>query len=173
MGREYARLSGETETVAKGIYEHYLPRHGGDRLPETAEGALVSLADRIDTLAGCFAVGIQPSGSQDPYALRRQAQGAVAVLLERELDLTPRELVEEALSLLDPVVRWNPAAEERLERLLDFLCSGALYFQKGTAAGVGMRCWRAAGITGRVVPACLVPGAAAAFSRDESGNNRL
>ncbi len=97
MGREYALLSGEEPETAGAIYEHYLPRHAGDNIPESIEGALLSLADRADTLSGCFAIGLQPTGSEDPYALRRQAQGIIAILLNRELDLAPAELLERAL----------------------------------------------------------------------------
>lgn len=97
MGREYALLSGEDKEVAEAIREHYLPGHFGDALPATPEGALLSLADRADTLSGCFAAGIQPTGSQDPYALRRQGQGIVAILLDREFELTPAELLDAAL----------------------------------------------------------------------------
>ena len=100
MGREYAKLSGEPAEVAVGIFEHYLPRYAGDTIPSAMEGALVSLADRIDTLAGCFAIGIQPTGSQDPYALRRQAQGAVAILLGLEINLSLEEYVNLALDTL-------------------------------------------------------------------------
>lgn len=97
MGREYALLSGEEPGTARAIYEHYLPRFAGDETPRTVEGALLSLADRADTLSGCFAVGLQPTGSEDPYALRRQGQGIVSILLEHELDLSPAELFEAAL----------------------------------------------------------------------------
>ncbi len=100
MGREYARLSSEQEAVAVGIYEHYQPRFSGDAIPSSLEGALVSLADRIDTLAGCFAVGIQPTGSQDPYALRRQAQGAVAILHGFKLELAVDDYIDFALEAL-------------------------------------------------------------------------
>ncbi len=72
MGERYARLLGEDEEVAKAIFEHYLPRFAGDILPETIAGALLSIADKLDTITGCFAIGIIPTGSQDPYALRRQ-----------------------------------------------------------------------------------------------------
>lgn len=99
MGREYARLSGEPEAVARGIYEHYLPRYSGDELPQTLEGALVSLADRLDTLAGCLVTGIQPTGSQDPYGLRRQAQGMVAILLAHKIDLPWPAMFREALTV--------------------------------------------------------------------------
>ena len=97
MGREYALLSGEEAETARAIYEHYLPRHAGDELPGSIEGALLSLADRADTLSGSFAVGLQPTGSEDPYALRRQAQGIISILLEHELEITPAELLEMAL----------------------------------------------------------------------------
>lgn len=97
MGREYALLSGEDPATAGAIYEHYLPRHAGDDLPGSIEGALLSLADRADTLSGCFAVGLQPTGSEDPYALRRQAQGIISILLEHEFELAPAELLDAAL----------------------------------------------------------------------------
>ncbi|HOB29222.1 MAG TPA: glycine--tRNA ligase subunit beta [Bacillota bacterium] len=97
MGREYALLSGEEPETAAAIYEHYRPRHFGDAVPSTIEGALLSLADRADTLSGCFAAGIQPTGSQDPYALRRQGQGIIAVLMAYEFDLTPAALLDAAL----------------------------------------------------------------------------
>ncbi len=97
MGREYAALSGEAPETAGAIYEHYLPRHAGGNIPISIEGAMLSLADRADTLSGCFAIGLQPTGSEDPYALRRQAQGIITILLEHEFDLVPAELLEGAL----------------------------------------------------------------------------
>ncbi|MGM0578650.1 MAG: glycine--tRNA ligase subunit beta [Myxococcota bacterium] len=95
MGRDYARLSGEDDAVAEAVYEHYLPRQAGDDLPATVPGAAVALADRLDSLVGCFALGLEPTGSADPYALRRQALGVVRILeasdpapsLRRALDL--------------------------------------------------------------------------------------
>ncbi len=99
MGREYALLSGEEAETAGAIFEHYLPRHPGDELPGSIEGALLSLADRADTLSGSFAVGLQPTGSEDPYALRRQAQGIISILLEHEFGISTAELLETALRL--------------------------------------------------------------------------
>jgi len=128
MGREYARLSGEDERVAVAIYEHYLPRYSGDAVPKTVEGALVSLADRFDTLAGCFAIGLQPTGSQDPYALRRQAQGAVAILLERELHLSPVELAEDALKLYSPQLKLTPDQRTLLLKSLQEFINQRLRF---------------------------------------------
>jgi glycyl-tRNA synthetase beta chain len=114
MGREYASLSGEDKAVALGIYEHYLPRTAGDKLPSSIEGALVSLADRIDTLTGCFAIGIQPTGSQDPYALRRQAQGAVAILLGFKFTLKLQEYIDTALEELASVVELDEGKGEKV-----------------------------------------------------------
>ncbi|TJY43415.1 glycine--tRNA ligase subunit beta [Cohnella pontilimi] len=97
MGEDYARKAGERETVARAINEHYSPRNAGDRPPASLVGAIVGIADKIDTIAGCFSIGIIPTGSQDPYALRRQAAGIVATLLEHELELTLDELFDIAL----------------------------------------------------------------------------
>ncbi|HLT57544.1 MAG TPA: glycine--tRNA ligase subunit beta [Limnochordales bacterium] len=79
MGREYALLSGEGDGVAQAIYEHYLPRHAGDELPASLAGSLVSVADKLDTIVGCFGAGLIPTGSQDPYGLRRQALGVLRI----------------------------------------------------------------------------------------------
>lgn len=93
MGREYAKVSGENENVAEAIFEHYLPRFAGDILPATKSGIVLSIADKLDSIAGFFAIGIQPTGSQDPYALRRQALGIINILMDNNLDISLRELV--------------------------------------------------------------------------------
>ncbi len=122
MGREYARLSDEPEDVALGIYEHYLPRYPGDALPSFKEAALASLADRIDTLAGCFATGIQPTGSQDPYGLRRQAQGAVNILLSLDLNIALRSYIKLALQVIAGELKINEEKIMEIEcNLNDFL----------------------------------------------------
>lgn len=87
MGREYARLSGESEGVARAIFEHLLPRFAGDEPPATPAGSIVSVADKLDTVVGCFGAGIQPTGSHDPYALRRQALGVLHVLSRADTGL--------------------------------------------------------------------------------------
>lgn len=97
MGDDYARKLGEREAVAKAINEHYQPRFAGDRAPSSLTGAIVSLADKIDTIVGCFSIGIIPTGSQDPYALRRQAAGIVQIILSHGLKLKLSELYEAAL----------------------------------------------------------------------------
>ncbi len=97
MGREYAKISGENEITSLAIYEQYLPRYAGDELPTTTAGAVLSIADKLDTIAGCFAIGIQPTGSQDPYGLRRQALGIINIILDKKLNLSLGELIDFAL----------------------------------------------------------------------------
>ena len=97
MGRDYAKVSGENEEVCQGIFEHYLPRFAGDILPETNTGIALSIADKLDSIAGFFAIGIKPSGSQDPYALRRQALGILSILLDRKLSVNLNNLINAAL----------------------------------------------------------------------------
>jgi len=100
MGREYARLEGEPPRVVQAIFEHYLPVEAGGALPQDNVGAFVSIADKIDTICGCFGVGLIPTGSADPYALRRSAIGILNILLDRGYRLSIPELVEKSLELL-------------------------------------------------------------------------
>ena len=93
MGREYARLSGEPPEVCQAIEEHYLPRFAGDRLPASGVGAAVAMADRLDSIVGCFGIGLVPTGSEDPYALRRAALGVVQIILQRGCRLPLDEAV--------------------------------------------------------------------------------
>jgi glycyl-tRNA synthetase beta chain len=93
MGREYARLSGEAPEVCQAIEEHYLPRFAGDRVAASAVGAAVALADRLDSIVGCFGVGLVPTGSEDPYALRRAALGVVQTILHHGCRLPLDETV--------------------------------------------------------------------------------
>jgi len=100
VGREYARLSGEKPEVAEAIYEHYLPGFAGDRLPSGPVGDIVSMADRLDTIVGCFGVGLVPTGTADPFGLRRQALGIIRIILEKKYPLSLAELIEESESQL-------------------------------------------------------------------------
>jgi glycyl-tRNA synthetase beta chain len=84
MGREYARRDGEPEAVARAIEEHYRPRFAGGPLPESAPGALLAVAEKLDALTGCFKAGLVPTATQDPYGLRRAALGIIAILLDRK-----------------------------------------------------------------------------------------
>lgn len=122
MGREYALRGGEKPEVAQAIREHYQPRFSGDLLPSTELGVIVGIADRIDTLVGCFGIGIQPSGSQDPYALRRQALGICHLLLDKEIELPLDFLVGFAYDRYQgmPEVRLKLTREEVLAEVLEF-----------------------------------------------------
>jgi len=118
MGREYARLDGEEEVVCQAIYEHYLPLSAGGDLPRTEEGAIVSIADKLDTICGFFAVGLIPTGTADPYALRRQALGIINIILDRRYCLPLDVLVDKGLTLLKEKLR--KAHEVVKEEILAF-----------------------------------------------------
>ncbi|KPK59633.1 MAG: hypothetical protein AMK73_08520 [Planctomycetes bacterium SM23_32] len=96
VGRELARAAGEPEPVAAAIAEHYLPAGAEDALPATLEGSVLALADKLDVIVGCFSLGLLPSGSQDPYALRRNALGVLLIIEGRGLALRLSELLEAA-----------------------------------------------------------------------------
>ncbi|MDU3336035.1 glycine--tRNA ligase subunit beta [Paraclostridium bifermentans] len=117
MGREYAKVSGENENVAEAIFEHYLPRFAGDILPATKSGIVLSIADKLDSIAGFFAIGIQPTGSQDPYALRRQALGIINILMDNNLDISLRELVSLTLDNYS-FIEFNK--DEVLNQIMEF-----------------------------------------------------
>ena len=119
MGGKYAEASGEGSGVSDGIYEHYLPRFADDILPETECGIVVALADKADTLAGCFGVGLIPTGSEDPYALRRQATGIARILIEKEIHLSLGEVFREAIRLYGDKLTGEAAELEA--SLVDFL----------------------------------------------------
>lgn len=110
MGREYALLEGEDKRVATAIYEHYLPTQAGGELPSDSIGTFVSLADKIDTICGCFSVGLIPTGTADPYALRRCAIGILSIILDRGYAVSIPQLVEKSIALLE-TKRQRPAVE--------------------------------------------------------------
>ena len=101
MGREYALLDGESSAVARAIDEQYMPRFAGDELPQTPLGVALSVADKIDNIVGTFSQGRIPTGSQDPFGLRRQALGLVLMLIEQESTMLLSDLVDEACDLYD------------------------------------------------------------------------
>ena len=101
MGREYALLDGESPAVARAIDEQYMPRFAGDELPQTLLGVALSAADKIDNIVGTFSQGRIPTGSQDPFGLRRQALGLVLMLIEQESTMLLSDLVDEACDLYD------------------------------------------------------------------------
>ncbi|MFC1890571.1 glycine--tRNA ligase subunit beta [Thermodesulfobacteriota bacterium] len=104
MGGIYARESGDTEEVALAVREHYLPLGGGGELPESVTGAVVGIADRIETLAGYFGIGSVPSGTADPYGLRRRALGTIRIVLKFRFRISLRDLMDVALKGLSGVI---------------------------------------------------------------------
>lgn len=101
MGREYAKLDGEAPAVATGIFEHYLPRFAGDELPKTDIGRIVGIADKLDNICATFSRGLAPTGSQDPYALRRQALGIINILLDADYHISMYKVLAGSLYLLN------------------------------------------------------------------------
>ncbi|MBN1255646.1 MAG: glycine--tRNA ligase subunit beta [Deltaproteobacteria bacterium] len=108
MGREYALLSGEDPGVAQVIFEHYLPRFAGDEIPATAAGAIVSIADKLDTVIGCFGVGLIPTGTSDPFALRRQTLGIIHIILGNEYSCSLQRMIEWGLNILSKKITRPP-----------------------------------------------------------------
>lgn len=109
VGGLYARQQGEPEPVWRGVYEHYKPVSMEDSIPSSPTGQIVSLADKVDTLRGCFAIGLIPSGSKDPFALRRAAQGVVKIIVEGNLRLSLAKLAggnEQLLEFLKDRIRY-------------------------------------------------------------------
>ncbi len=120
MGRYYAIKSGEQSEVSQAIFEHYLPRSAGDILPASESGKVLSLAEKLDNLAGCFAIGLKPSGSQDPYALRRQAMGIVHIILDSGLSLDLAALAVKAYDNF-ATIKTDSSREETVSEVLDFI----------------------------------------------------
>ncbi|EOC99884.1 glycine--tRNA ligase subunit beta [Caldisalinibacter kiritimatiensis] len=120
MGREYANISGENDIVSTAIYEQYLPRFAGDTLPTTTAGAILSISDKLDNIAGSFAIGIQPTGSQDPYGLRRQCLGIINIILDKNLHLSIKQLVKDALDLYASEAGLDFSQDEVVEQILEF-----------------------------------------------------
>lgn len=129
MGREYARLDGEPEEVASAIHEHYKPVRAGGELPGRVVGAIVGMADRLDTLAGCFAIGEKPTGTTDPFGLRRQALGLLHIIQGHRFHLSLTSLVRKALAGYGDSVAVR---EEAADELMGFV---RLRFENDAIAG--------------------------------------
>ncbi len=134
MGYYYALQNGEPDAVARAIEEQYLPRHAGDRLAATGAGRCLALADRLDTLAGVFALGKRPSGNKDPFGLRRCALGLVRTLIEGEIELALPEMLAAAVAA-QPVKTTDPAtlAAELYDFIMDRLRA---WYLDGQAPGL-------------------------------------
>ena len=138
MGRYYALNDGENDEVAAAMVEHYMPRFAGDELPATTTGTTVALADRIDTLVGIFGIGQPPSGSRDPFALRRASLGILRILVENRIDLNLRETLAFAAGLHDGLTVSDTGA--LVEQVLSYLFERfrAWYSDEGVSAEVFM-----------------------------------
>jgi glycyl-tRNA synthetase beta chain len=119
MGRIYAQTAGEAPEVASAIEEHYRPTHSGGRLPETETGALLSIAEKIDSICGCFSVGLIPTGAADPYALRRQGIGILQIMRSRGISVSLGDLVEKGVSLFRD--KSTEPADQTAAAVLTFL----------------------------------------------------
>jgi glycyl-tRNA synthetase beta chain len=121
MGRYYARANGESDEVASALYEQYLPRFAGDAIAASAAGRALALADRLDTITGIFAIGQPPSGSKDPFALRRASLGVLRTLIEGGLDLNLAELVAAAAAAQPLNKPQNDSGKQALTYILERL----------------------------------------------------
>jgi len=119
MGREYAKLDGEVEEVCAAIDEHYMPRFAGDAQPKTTAGKILSLADKIDNIVATFSRGLVPTGSQDPFALRRQALGIVNLLSGARWSLSIKKIVELSMDLLN--ITDEVGREKIQQEVADFM----------------------------------------------------
>jgi glycyl-tRNA synthetase beta chain len=118
VGREYAHITNERPEVAEAIYEHYLPAFAGDRLPSTPIGDIVSIADKMDTIVGCYGIGLVPTGTADPFGMRRQALGIIRIILEKKYSISLRGLIEESQMQLKEKME-RPLGKVK-EEVLDF-----------------------------------------------------
>ncbi|WP_058307419.1 glycine--tRNA ligase subunit beta [Gracilibacillus massiliensis] len=130
MGRKYATIFGEDEVVAQAIEEHYMPRNAHDQLPQSTIGSVVSIADKIDTIVGCFSVGLIPSGSQDPYALRRQAQGILQINQHNQLNINVMDLIQQVFALFEQNNIPTSEKSNVLQQLESFFKQRAAYIMK-------------------------------------------
>ncbi|WP_099158535.1 glycine--tRNA ligase subunit beta [Virgibacillus ndiopensis] len=130
MGEKYAINFGEDKIVAKAVAEHYMPRHANGDLPETIEGSIVSVADKLDTIVGCISVGLIPTGSQDPYGLRRQAVGILKTLQENEWNISVESLLEITQNLYQTVDIEKEDSDNVSNELIEFFKMRATYLMK-------------------------------------------
>jgi len=119
MGRRYSLLQGEKEAVAQALEEHYLPRFAGDALPSSDIGSFVSMGDKLDTMCGIFAIGLIPTGNQDPYALRRGAIGILSIIRQNGYRIGLKTMIAEAVSNLEKYFKFD--SEKTAELVYDFV----------------------------------------------------
>lgn len=130
-GSYYAKQDGEPQEVATAMREQYLPKFAGDTVPQTLTGCAVALADRLDTLVGIFGIGQIPTGSKDPFALRRASIGVLNILIKRELDLDLRDLVAFAHQQFAVTLKNTTAEQQVLDYMLERM--RAMYLEENIA----------------------------------------
>lgn len=118
MGSEYASIEGRPEEVCRAIYEHYLPERAGGSLPTSVVGAIVGVADRMDTLCGFFAIQMEPTGAADPYALRRHALAIIRIIEDQGWSISLKGLIGESLSILGEKISFDRDSVEK--KIIDF-----------------------------------------------------
>lgn len=121
MGRYYAHNDSENPEVAEALYEQYLPRYAGDQIPATATGATLALADRLDTLVGIFGIGQPPTGSKDPFALRRASLGVLRIIVERKIDLDLQQALTLAAGQHSHLIGDSSIAEKTIKQVLTYM----------------------------------------------------
>ncbi len=109
MGMEYALISGECTDVARAICEHYMPTQAGEKVSVGIPGAVISIADKMDTICGCFSIGLMPTGATDPYALRRQALGIIAIIIEKGFPMAIDKIIDKSVALLNSKLTRTPS----------------------------------------------------------------
>jgi len=119
MGEIYARLDGHPEDVCLAISDHYLPSQAESELPGSLIGSIVCIADRIDNIVGCFAIGLEPTGTADPYALRRHALGIIRIIRAKKIGISLKDFVSKSGSILNQAVTFD--REKVVDRVLDFI----------------------------------------------------
>jgi len=134
MGKRYAQVGGEHEEVAAALDEQYMPRGASDTTPATTTGQILAISDKLDTLVGIFAIGQKPTGEKDPYALRRASLGILRTIIERELDLDLRQLIDTAADLYADDVNAASAKDDVFEFMLERL--RAYYLDRGVLVDV-------------------------------------
>jgi glycyl-tRNA synthetase beta chain len=133
MGRIYAKAGGEHNNAATAIEEHYRPAYSGGPLPETIEGAIVAIADKIDSICGCFSAGLTPTGATDPYALRRQGIGILQIMVDKGFTFSIRHLIEKSISPFKEICEKDTGSVAQM--VYDFLRDriSHLLIEKGLA----------------------------------------
>jgi len=120
MGREYARIEGYPDHICDAIYEHYLPIGSSDRTPDSILGAIVGVSDRLDTICAYFGIGIRPTGSADPFGLRRHAIAIIRIIEDKGWDISLKDIVERSIQIIKEKIRLKVSEDKLRENVISF-----------------------------------------------------